>query len=251
MLDFYGTIALTTATIVTFNALLNALPVSRLHRLELAIAISAFIGLSIALSSSGAYANDHRVFPLIGVMFAAPLVAAALAALTSPAARSAMLALPTSLLIGLNVSRIIGGFFLLLAADGRLGGPFPQSAGWGDVVTGVLALPVAAIAARGAANHRWLLGAWNTLGTLDLVAAVALGVVSANGAPLQLIHAGAGSAAVQDLPWSLIPTVLVPTFLIVHGVIFAQLRRSAAAARNGEAGRPARTLEAAPRERTV
>jgi hypothetical protein len=27
------------------------------------------------------------------------------------------------------------------------------------------------------------------------------------------------------LPWSLIPTVLVPMFLIVHGVIFAQLAR--------------------------
>jgi hypothetical protein len=28
------------------------------------------------------------------------------------------------------------------------------------------------------------------------------------------------------LPWSLIPTVLVPMFLIVHGVIFAQLARA-------------------------
>ena len=65
---------------------------------------------------------------------------------------------------------------------------------------------------------------WNAFGTLDLIAAVALGVVSANGSPLQLIHAGAGSAAVLLLPWSLIPTVLVPFYLITHGIVFAQLR---------------------------
>jgi len=242
MLDFYGTIALTTATIVTFNVLLYALPVARLARLGLATAIGAFIGLSIALSASGAYANDPRAFPLIGVMLAAPLAATVLAALTSPAARSAMLAVPMPLLVGLNVSRVIGGFFLLLAVDGRLGGPFPQFAGWGDVVTGALALPVAA---RGSAGRRWLVGAWNTFGTLDLIVAVTLGVVSANGAPLQLIHAGAGSAAVQSLPWSSIPTVLVPAFLIMHGVIFAQLRRAAAGSRDSET-RPARTLEGAP-----
>ena len=47
--------------------------------------------------------------------------------------------------------------------------------------------------------------------------------MSANGSPLQLIHAGAGSAAVQMLPWSLIPTVLVPFYLITHGIILSQL----------------------------
>jgi cytochrome bd-type quinol oxidase subunit 2 len=74
---------------------------------------------------------------------------------------------------------------------------------------------------------------WNWFGTLDLFAAVALGVTSANGSPLQLIHAGAGSEAIQSLPWSLVPTVLVPFYLIMHGIIFAQLRtRSAQRAGN-------------------
>jgi hypothetical protein len=49
-------------------------------------------------------------------------------------------------------------------------------------------------------------------------------VTSANGSPLQLIHWGAGSTAMQSLPWSLVPTVLVPFYLIMHGIIFAQLR---------------------------
>jgi hypothetical protein len=40
---------------------------------------------------------------------------------------------------------------------------------------------------------------------------------------LQLIHAGVGSEAMQQLPFCLVPTVLVPFYLITHGIIFAQL----------------------------
>jgi len=135
--------------------------------------------------------------------------------------RASLLGMPVPFLIGLNVWRIAGGFFLLLAAEGRLGGPFPYSAGWGDVITGALALPVAFLALRGQGTA--LVWSWNAFGTLDLIAALAFGIVSANGSPLQIIHAGEGSQAVQMLPWSLIPTVLVPMFLIVHAVIFSRL----------------------------
>jgi hypothetical protein len=58
------------------------------------------------------------------------------------------------------------------------------------------------------------------------VDALALGVMSANGSPLQVIRAGVGSQAMQMLPWSLLPTVLVPMLLIMHGVIFFRLARA-------------------------
>jgi hypothetical protein len=138
-----------------------------------------------------------------------------------------MLAIPVSLAIGVNVFRLEGVFILALAGEGRLGGPFPQSAGWGDIVVGVLAIPLAILATRTGANDARIL-AWNAFGILDLVLAVTLGIASGNGSPLQLIHAGAGSAAIQMLPWSLIPTVLVPLFLISHAVVFARARENAA-----------------------
>jgi ABC-type uncharacterized transport system permease subunit len=78
----------------------------------------------------------------------------------------------------------------------------------------------------------WIIAAWNLFGTLDLFAAVALGLTSAQGSPLQVIHAGVGSEAMQHLPYSLVPTVLVPFYLVTHAVIAAQLaarRRSAPA----------------------
>jgi len=81
---------------------------------------------------------------------------------------------------------------------------------------------------------------WNIFGTLDLFAAIGLGITSAAGSPLQLIHAGVGSEAMQYLPFCLVPTVLVPFYLITHAIIAAQLsaQRAAPSAR-------ARTLPAA------
>ena len=88
------------------------------------------------------------------------------------------------------------------------------------------------LAAQGRVSGDRAIWIWNAVGALDMFAAIALGVISANGAPLQLIYAGAGSAAVQVLPWALIPTVLVPLYLITHGIVFAQLwaRRAEACA---------------------
>jgi hypothetical protein len=138
-----------------------------------------------------------------------------------------MLAIPVPLIIGLNLFRLLGAEFLMLASVGRLGGPFPLSAGWGDIVTGALAIPVAILATRVRTNDARIL-AWNTFGTLDLVVAILLGITSANGSALQFIHAGAGSAAMQTLPWSLVPTVLVPLYLIGHSIVFAQARVASA-----------------------
>jgi hypothetical protein len=67
--------------------------------------------------------------------------------------------------------------------------------------------------------------AWNLFGIADLVLAIALGVTSAEGSPLQVFHTAPGSEAMQQLPWSFVPTVLVPLWLILHAIIWAQLRR--------------------------
>jgi len=161
--------------------------------------------------------------PLVGVFFAVALLMALIFWWVSPAFRAALLAIPMPLLIGLNTARVLGAEFLFLAAAGRLSGPFPYSAGWGDVITGAIAAPLALAVARGAIRANWMIGAWNTFGALDLILAVGFGLTSAQGSPLQLIHAGVGSAAMQYLPFSLVPTILVPFYLITHGIIAVRL----------------------------
>jgi hypothetical protein len=224
MLDFIGTITLVAVIALNISVVSNVMPVRAATRLAVAAVAGMWTGLAAALAAAGYFANTAAPFPLIGVFVGFPLAAAGIAAILSPAVRTALLAIPTQTLVGLNIARILGGFFLLLALVDRLGGPFPQSAGWGDVITGLFAIPVMRLAAQASTAANRNIALWNIFGTLDLIAAVTLGVISANGSPLQLIHAGAGSAAVQLLPWALIPTVLVPFYLISHGIVFAQLR---------------------------
>jgi hypothetical protein len=164
--------------------------------------------------------------PVVGIMAALPVVAAGVVAAASARAREVLLALPLPLLVGVNIMRSVGVFFLMLAAEGRLGGPFPQSAGWGDIVVGLTAIPLTMMVARRAPGYRGALLAWNILGTLDLVSVVTLGIISAPGSPLQLLGGSVGSTAVWTLPWSNMPTLLVPFYLLTHGVIFANLLRS-------------------------
>jgi hypothetical protein len=193
-------------------------------RLTLAAAGGAWVGVAVALAMAGELADaTRRPYPLVGVLFAAPLIFMAAWALASARLRRTLLDVPMPLLIGVNFMRVFGVLFLLLASAGRLGGPFPQSAGWGDIITGVLAIPVAYLAARASSRHGGVIAAWNVFGALDLVIAVFLGVTSTVGSPLQIIEAGAGSAAMQYLPFSLVPTVLVPFYLVTHAIIFAQL----------------------------
>jgi hypothetical protein len=204
MLDLIGTTVLTAATALNLNATVAVLPMSAPRKLA---------------------AVTTTAVPVIGVMVALPLVAAFVAALASAGVREAFLALPLRLLVGLNIMRSLGVFFLLLAVQNRLSGPFPQSAGWGDVVTGLAAIPLALAIARDPAAHRGWLLAWNVFGTLDLIAALTLGIMSGPGSPLQLFGGTVGSTAIATLPWSTIPTVLVPFYLIIHGIIFAKLTR--------------------------
>ena len=223
MLDAIGTILVTTIVVINIYAFTTAMPIAGTTRLAIAGGAGAWTGLATAIAATGAFANAALPFPLIGIFVALPLVAVAIAALLFPGVRAALLGVPLPTLVGLNIARAVGFFFILLAWSGRLGGPFPQSAGWGDVIVGIVAMAVMPLAARRSSGGDVAIWLWNALGMLDLVTAIALGVTSANGSPLQLIHAGAGSAAVQVLPWVLIPSVLVPYYLITHGVVFAQL----------------------------
>jgi len=111
--------------------------------------------------------------------------------------------------------------------------PSRFSAGWGDIITGAFAIPLALSVARSQKPPVGAIMCWNIFGTLDLFAAVGLGITSAAGSPLQLIHAGVGSEAMQYLPFCLVPTVLVPFYLITHAIIAAQLsaQRAASSAR--------------------
>jgi hypothetical protein len=217
MLDYLGIIVIAITLAVLFNLVISSTPDRLSIRMTFAGLCGGWVGVAIAAAAAGKLGD----VAILGALFSFPLIATVGLTLGFPALRSALLAIPVPLIIGLNVFRLDGAFFLSLASGGRLAGPFPQSAGWGDIAVGAFALPVAFLAMRKGAGDPSVL-VWNALGVLDLISAVTLGITSANGSRLQIFHDGVGSIAIQTLPWSLIPTVLVPVFLIGHGIVFAQ-----------------------------
>ena len=224
MLELIGTTVLTAVVAVNLNAAIATMPMSPVQKLTTVTIAGLWIGLAIALGTTGIYAATATPIPVVGIMVVLPLVAVGAAASLSGSVRETLLALPIPLLLGLNALRILpGAFILLLASQGKLSGPFPQSAGWGDIIVGVVAIALLLPAVRNFAGSRRALLAWNVLGTFDLMEAVALGVLSAPGSPLQIFGGAVGSTAMWSLPWSSIPTLLVPFYFITHGIIFARL----------------------------
>jgi hypothetical protein len=233
MLDFIGMVITAALMVLVVNALTTFMDASRAAKTTLAAVIGVWIGLAAAMAGAG-WLTFSRPVPVVGLFVAVPLLAAAVAT-AWPAARKAMLSIPMPVMVALNIVRVFGVLFLTLAAEGRLTGPFPYSAAWGDIITGVVAVPVLWLLKDGNTRYTTVIAAWNLFGAADLVLAIAFGITSVEGSPLQLFP-GPGSEAMQHAPWSFVPTVLVPIWLILHAIITVRLRR-AQLGQSGERGR--------------
>jgi hypothetical protein len=223
MLDFFGLIITAALMVLVVTTLIISIDVSRAAKITLAAAIGIWIGFAAAAAGAG-WLRISRPIPVVGLFVAAPLLAAAVAT-AWPRARRAMLSIPLPVMVALNVVRVFAVLFLLLAAEGWLTGPFPYCAAWGDIITGVVAVAVLWFFKDRGARHATAIAAWNLFGAADLVLAIAFGMTSVEGSPLQLFP-GPGSEAMQHVPWSFVPTVLVPIWLILHAIIAVQLRRA-------------------------
>jgi hypothetical protein len=182
----------------------------------------------VALAGSGTLTWGLELgAPLLGLSIVIPIVVLVVLATVVPTASRALASVPLPALISVHAIRIVGFLFLLLLAAGRISSPFASSAGWGDIIAGATAVPVAwALSTRGA-GVRWLVLLWNSFGLLDLLAAATLGMTSAPGSPLQLFFDPPGSTAMGTLPWALIPVFLVPQLIVSHLAIYRRLGQSA------------------------
>jgi len=207
----------TSAVLVIFLIMLIGGASLRLAGWAYAYGIAAgWVVLMIGIAASGGFAPGV-IGPVPGPVlgFGIPVIGGLAAWFWWPAFRDTLLGLPLAALIGINALRIAGLFFLILFAQGRLSAPFAQSAGWGDIITGLVAIPLALMVAAGTLPSRRLIAAWNAFGTLDLFAAILLGALSSPGTPIRLFTGGPGTSVMATLPWVIIPTTLVPLWLLV------------------------------------
>ncbi|MCA1732155.1 MAG: hypothetical protein LC732_00970 [Acidobacteria bacterium] len=123
-------------------------------------------------------------------------------------------------MVGFHLIRILAGIaFLSEAAAGRLPRSLAIGAGFGDIVVGLLAIPLLVFAFPiDTELKRRVVLAWNAVALADIL------LVLIGGAAM----IGARSDAqlrMTELPMSLLPTFVVPLVLVTHGIIFWRLLR--------------------------
>jgi hypothetical protein len=168
---------------------------------------------------------DSRNRPPLAIAASAllPVIVFAIAYLGWPEFRAFALSANPALLTVAHTWRVAGITFLILYFRNQLPGVFALPAGLGDIAVGITAPFVAWGISRGITRSQLILF-WNALGLLDLAAAVTLGVLSSAG-PLGILAHGITTQLMGRFPLSLIPTFLVPLFIIFHLITIGIIRQ--------------------------
>ncbi|HEY1245778.1 MAG TPA: hypothetical protein VGF29_13215 [Hyphomicrobiaceae bacterium] len=174
-----------------------------------AVLLIGWFAVALALALVGTYQGVRDRPPTIQFGILTPLVIAALLIWRSETVARIIDAVPQHWLIGVQVSRALGGMFLLLYVAGLMPGLFAIPAGIGDLATAMLAPIAAYAAARDPYGSASTVLAWNVLGITDFVVAVATGVATGP-SPLQLAAFGTPNTLIAAFPLVLIPVYLVP-----------------------------------------
>ncbi|MBI3563273.1 MAG: hypothetical protein HY080_16335 [Gammaproteobacteria bacterium] len=225
-LDLLATIEMTVCAALAVAVLAIGFGGNLQARIRIAAGLAGWFILVTLLAAMGLFNNQHGVgVPGLGLAVLLPIVVLSVRVLRSPLLRRRLQTIPLSTLIGVNVIRIFGATFVLLYAADRLPAPFAPLAGWGDIFIGLTAIPVAWLTYKKREAAHTTVMIWNTLGLLDLIAAVALGVTSSPG-PLQLIFTTPDASLMTALPWLMIPGFLVPLLASTHLAVFYRLGRT-------------------------
>ncbi|MHB1699837.1 MAG: hypothetical protein ACYCSN_06810 [Acidobacteriaceae bacterium] len=165
----------------------------------------------------------------LGLAATVPVAAFAIWFRLSSKFREYVLSLDIAYLTAAHAWRVGGVVFVVLFLRGVLPPTFALLAGLGDMAVGLTAPYMALAWSRGTLSSSRLQH-WHILGILDLVVAIATGVLSSN-SKIGILTRGSAitSAPMGYLPLSLIPTFAVPLLVILHMIAFSELRSLKAA----------------------
>jgi hypothetical protein len=117
-------------------------------------------------------------------------------------------------LIAVHVFRIVGVFFIILYGYQLLPMKFAFFAGMGDILTAILALPVARMVAKQQPGWKTAVYAWNIFGILDIVDLLVIAVITGANGNLREV-------AVFPFVW--FPAFAPATILFLHTLVFRKL----------------------------
>jgi hypothetical protein len=194
--------------------------------LAITIPFTLWLAVVWALAVKGGFQPIPGVvrLPRLPIAILAPVIIGLPLLLRSKTIAAFLDATPAPWLIALQVYRIFGGIFLVNWMHGTAAGVFAVPAGVGDVLTGIMALPVALSLASGTEGGRSAAMAWNVFGLLDFAVAVTMGTLSSPG-PFQIFGLDIPASLAGSYPTVLIPAFAVPSSILLHALSIRQLRR--------------------------
>jgi hypothetical protein len=193
--------------------------------LAVAVPFTLWLALAWNLAANGFFQPGGAIrLPKLPIAIFAPVAIGLFVLLRSKSITAILDAMPASWLVALQVYRIFGGIFLVNWVNGTVAGVFAWPAAIGDMLTGIMALPVAFLLASGAANARRSAIAWNIFGLTDFAIAITMGVLS-NPGPLQIFGLDIPASLAGTYPIVLIPAFAVPSSILLHALSIRHLRR--------------------------
>lgn len=203
----------------------EGLPLLAARRTALSVAtVLGVLFMLAVVTTRTAWLSDFQATPPHLVRFIGPHVMLALVVgAVSPYGRRLATSLPLAWLIGFQAFRIPVEW--LLHEFYREGLAPIQITYLGrnfDILSGLTAIPVAWLVARGAAPTA-LIRAWNWLGVCLLGNVVGVALMSMPG-PFRYFLNEPSTAFIGGFPYVFVPTLFVPTALLGHVLVFRRLR---------------------------
>ncbi|HXS67787.1 MAG TPA: hypothetical protein VN761_03020 [Candidatus Polarisedimenticolia bacterium] len=187
-----------------------------------AILIPAWFVLILAAALVGAFNAGNNPPILLGMAATVPVVVFGFFFWRTPQFREIVSAVSPPFLTLAHTMRIAAIVFLIEYSRGTLPAMFAFPAAFGDIFMGVTAPLMAWLVASKRVTPRRLL-TWNSLGLLDLISAVMLGVLC-SGSPVGILAKNGTTEAMGQFPLVLIPTFFVPLLAIFHLISISRAR---------------------------
>jgi hypothetical protein len=119
-------------------------------------------------------------------------------------------------LIAVHIFRVLGVFFIIIYGYGLLPGSFAFSAGLGDIITGIFALPVAMMVERRSRWRKAAVYAWNIFGMMDIINLLTIAV---------MIGSNGNLREMTVFPFVWFPAFAPATILFLHVTVFRKLHQ--------------------------
>jgi len=123
-------------------------------------------------------------------------------------------------LISMHVFRLVGVFFIILYFYRLLPAGFAFSGGLGDIITALLALPIARMVSKEKPGSMAAVYAWNIFGMLDILNILVIAVITAKDS---MISGARGDLEMTIFPFAWFPAFAPATILFLHVTIFRKL----------------------------